>query len=256
MDTTLNHFPMRDFPSISWHYVQRTGPIGFVIALHLGLFYLLQQGLSYAPVEIAKPQPKEVVVSLITLDTAPKPIQQATPHPVPKTIPIVKKVVAPRPVAPTPKIISTPRPLTPVVNTTPSAKAITAPSTPAVAPQPSTPSAATESSSAPAPAAKSTGPSQPKTISSSVDGYLRQPEQIYPPISRRLGEEGKVVIRVFVDETGHPEKATIHKSSGYNRLDEAARKAVLGALFKPHTEDGQAVPVYILAHMSYKLDQD
>jgi protein TonB len=52
---------------------------------------------------------------------------------------------------------------------------------------------------------------------------------------------------------GTAEQVTVQKSSGSNNLDEAGRQAVLRALFKPHVEDGKAIPVYALVPINFQL---
>lgn len=44
----------------------------------------------------------------------------------------------------------------------------------------------------------------------------------YPPQSRVLGESGKTLMRVFIGKDGVPVDVKVEKSSGYNRLDDAA----------------------------------
>jgi protein TonB len=63
----------------------------------------------------------------------------------------------------------------------------------------------------------------------------------YPPLSRRLGETGKVVLRVDLDETGRVSAAQVISSSGFNRLDAAALTAVKSWRCAPARRDGQAV---------------
>jgi periplasmic protein TonB len=75
--------------------------------------------------------------------------------------------------------------------------------------------------------------------------YLQPPAPKYPPESRRSGEEGLVVLRVLINELGRAARVEIEQSSGYARLDAAARAAVERALFKPYLENG--VPRMALA---------
>lgn len=75
--------------------------------------------------------------------------------------------------------------------------------------------------------------------------YLEPPRPLYPVESRRSGEEGLVVLRVLIDEAGHVAKIELERSSGHARLDDAARKAVAQALFRPYIENG--VPRQALA---------
>ena len=85
--------------------------------------------------------------------------------------------------------------------------------------------------------------------------YLQPPRPDYPAQSKRLGEEGRVVLRVLVDRQGRAERIDMQKSSGFERLDEAARKAVLQARFKPHLEDGAPVAVFAIVPITFRLDQ-
>jgi protein TonB len=70
--------------------------------------------------------------------------------------------------------------------------------------------------------------------------YLVQPAPHYPPESRRVHEQGLVVLRVFIDERGRAKAVEIYRSSGHPRLDEAARSAVARAVFKPYMDGGVA----------------
>ena len=49
---------------------------------------------------------------------------------------------------------------------------------------------------------------------------LSQPE--YPPTARRLGQEGTVVLLIYVQADGKVSDVKIQKSSGFDKLDEAA----------------------------------
>lgn len=48
----------------------------------------------------------------------------------------------------------------------------------------------------------------------------------YPVEARRLGQEGRVIIRVLVNSDGAFSRASVKKSSGYSLLDQAALEAV------------------------------
>lgn len=185
--------------------------------------------------------PKEVFATFVTPEPPPKPEppkQQPAP---PKTVPIV------RPTVPRPPVT----PVTPVINQTPSEQAITVPPPP---PEPPAPvAAAVPTPAPPAAAAPAAVPALPKTVTSGVE-YLQLPRPEYPPIARRNGEEGKVLLRVLVNDKGRPEQVQITKSSGVARLDEAARQAVLRAVFKPYVEDGKAIPVYVSVPINFQLN--
>lgn len=68
-----------------------------------------------------------------------------------------------------------------------------------------------------------------------------------------MREEGKVLLRILVNEKGHPERVEIHKPSGFARLDEAARQAAMRALFKPYLEDGRPAAVFALVPIIFSL---
>ncbi|MBP9653886.1 MAG: energy transducer TonB [Rhodocyclaceae bacterium] len=73
----------------------------------------------------------------------------------------------------------------------------------------------------------------------------------YPPLSRRQGEEGKVVLRVELDEQGNVSAARVATSSGFARLDEAALAAVKAWRCTPARRDGQ--PVRAVAMQPFKF---
>lgn len=68
--------------------------------------------------------------------------------------------------------------------------------------------------------------------------YLNNPKPVYPAMSRRLGEQGKTIVRVLIGVDGLPQSAIIRQSSGYERLDEAARAAVLSWRYVPGKRNG------------------
>ena len=68
-----------------------------------------------------------------------------------------------------------------------------------------------------------------------------RPAPAYPAVSRRLGETGKVVLRVELDEQGLVASARIETASGYERLDQAALAAVRTWRCTPPRRDGQPV---------------
>jgi protein TonB len=77
--------------------------------------------------------------------------------------------------------------------------------------------------------------------------YVRAPVPQYPRESSRRREYGTVVLRVLVDPDGRAAQIQVERSSGFQRLDEAARQAVEKALFRPYEVNGlrQAAQVLI-----------
>jgi periplasmic protein TonB len=81
--------------------------------------------------------------------------------------------------------------------------------------------------------------------------YVRAPAPVYPRESQRSRERGTVLLRVLVDALGHPAQIQIERSSGYARLDDAARAAVEKALFRPHEVNGVAQPAQVLIPIEF-----
>ncbi|GHU10310.1 hypothetical protein FACS1894185_1440 [Betaproteobacteria bacterium] len=84
--------------------------------------------------------------------------------------------------------------------------------------------------------------------------YLRNPKPVYPPMSRRLREEGKVMLRVHVSPDGNPQDIEIKKSSGSARLDEAAKAAVHRWRFVPARRGNAAVAAWVVVPIAFKLE--
>jgi protein TonB len=93
--------------------------------------------------------------------------------------------------------------------------------------------------------------SGPKVVSA-VE-YVHAPRADYPSIAKRMGEEGRVVMQVLVNEKGRAEKVDVVQSSGFKRLDEAAKLALMRALFKPYFEDGKAGAMLATASINFSL---
>jgi periplasmic protein TonB len=85
--------------------------------------------------------------------------------------------------------------------------------------------------------------------------YVREPSPRYPPQSRRLGEQGVVVLRVVIDERGRACDIEIESSSGHERLDRAAREAVATAAFQPYFEDGAPRRALVLIPIEFYLNR-
>ncbi len=75
----------------------------------------------------------------------------------------------------------------------------------------------------------------------------------YPRVSRRLGEEGSVVLEIGVDARGRATSARVIESSGFERLDQAAVQAVLGWRFQPATQAGVAIDATLVHTVTFRL---
>lgn len=185
-----------------------------VVLFHVAALWALQSGLLRRAVEIVVPV---AILSEIVNPPAPKAEPPAPPQPKPAE-PV--KQAAPRkaetPVR-KPAAIPDPRP------------AIAAPSS--VELQMSPPVAAAPAEAPPAPAREAAPPKI--ELPSSNASYLQNPPLVYPPMSKRLGEQGKVVVRVLIGADGKPQRAQLKSSSGYDRLDRAALEYVMQCRYVP-----------------------
>jgi protein TonB len=84
--------------------------------------------------------------------------------------------------------------------------------------------------------------------------YLDNPPPRYPALSRRLGEEGRVVLRVLVSAGGGADAVEVRSSSGHARLDDAARETVRHWRFVPAKRGEQPVPAWVLIPISFRLE--
>jgi len=84
--------------------------------------------------------------------------------------------------------------------------------------------------------------------------YAQSCKPVYPAMSKRLGEQGKVVIKVVVGADGLPKQADIRRSSGFDRLDEAARDAMLRCRFSPGKVNGVAQTMAYDAPVNFVLN--
>ncbi|MBK1680855.1 energy transducer TonB [Rhodocyclus tenuis] len=83
--------------------------------------------------------------------------------------------------------------------------------------------------------------------------YLKNPSPAYPRSSRERGEAGLVVLRVLVSRDGLPLDIELQRSSGYERLDDAALAAVRHWQFLPARQGGEAVAARVLVPISFNL---
>lgn len=180
-------------------------------------------------------QPLEAIaVRLIAPAPAPAPSRLATaPSPLPPKPSRQPPVPTPRPVIALPQEAANPTP----------AFAIPAPP-PATSPAQPVPPAP------PAPAATA-ATATPARFDAA---YLNNPEPGYPAASRRLGEEGRVLLRVRVSAAGQPVAVDVEKSSRFERLDEAARQAVARWRFVPARRGDEAVESSVLVPIVFRLN--
>ena len=198
---------------------QRSGLLSLVVGLHIGVFVLIMAAKTVMPQIMEIP----LVVDLISAPVEPK-TPEARPQPVAKVLPL--------------KQAKTPRPEAPKLETTQSSQP--APAAPVAAPPDSQPSVPAE---------------VPVTQARFDADTLRNPPPPYPPLARRMGEEGKVILRVNVSPQGLAESVEIKTSSGSQRLDDAAVNAVKRWKFIPAKRGDTPVQSRVLVPIIFKLEQ-
>lgn len=119
----------------------------------------------------------------------------------------------------------------------------------AVPPQPPAPPP-TPTAASPAPP----GPPAPVIAARFDADYLHNPKPVYPGISRRNSEEGKVLLRVRVSAQGTALDVDIKQSSGFARLDEAAREAVNRWRFVPARRGDEAIESSVVVPITFALE--
>lgn len=213
---------------------QRRAMVGAIAGAHvLAVWGLLQvREVREAVAEVAP-----LFVSLVAPET-PKPIEPPPPPPQPPKVQPKREApllaAAPTPSPAPPAFTVPPPPPEPV------AAVVEAPTPPAP----------------PAPPAPAPAPAPPPVLvmPSSAVQYVRQPAVVYPSMSKRQSEKGRVMLRVWIDEEGLPQRITVNKSSGFPRLDAAAVTAVEKALFKPYVHEGRVVGAWAFLPIDFELE--
>lgn len=84
--------------------------------------------------------------------------------------------------------------------------------------------------------------------------YLKNPPPSYPTLSRRMKEQGRVILRVLVSAAGEAENVEVRTSSGSERLDRAAIEAVRRWRFAPARRGAETVAAWALVPILFQLD--
>lgn len=84
--------------------------------------------------------------------------------------------------------------------------------------------------------------------------YLNNPQPDYPTLSRRNGEEGRVLMKVLVGSDGSAKDVEVEVSSGSERLDHAAVHAVRKWRFLPARKNNQPLDAFVLVPIKFSLN--
>ena len=199
-----------------------------VILLHAGGLWALQAGLLRRVIEVFVPA--QVIVEMqdpveTPRSPPPTPVKaQVTPVRQPVPLALAKPAPEPSPIAPAP---------------------VEAAATPAVA----------EKAVAVAPTTSVAPPAPKVELPSSDADYLNNPKPPYPPISKRMGEQGDVVIRTLIGTDGTAKEASIFKSSGFDRLDQTALATALKWRYVPGKRADVAEAMWFHVPLSFVLEK-
>lgn len=257
---------------MSYYKSSTVGWISFIAAafVHLlaGYLLLLQEN---SPAE-TRQDAKILQVSLHTAQIAPPepptpaPVTPPAPEPPVKT-PEPEVVKQPEPMPqPKPPVIAAPTPepeaATQPIEKEPAPVPVTPPEPPATVREETPPPKTSEtpvitdtvkdSKREPAPA--STAPAEKPVVAPRFQvAYLKNPAPRYPRLSRRLKEEGTVILRVHVNADGRPGTIEISESSGFERLDNAAKDTVKQWRFVPARQGDHNISAWVKVPVTYSL---
>jgi len=93
-------------------------------------------------------------------------------------------------------------------------------------------------------------------MAAKIGTMKRTPEEFYPDLSKRLGEEGRVLVSTHVAATGCAVDFAISSSSGSAQLDEAAQRFAETIEFVPAEKGGKAVDAVKQFFVTFKLTDD
>jgi protein TonB len=91
--------------------------------------------------------------------------------------------------------------------------------------------------------------------SANAPSFLYREMPVYPLMARRLGKEGRVLLRLTIDEHGKLLNVEIVEGAGYG-FTEAAVEAVKKSTFKPAMQDGKPVMSKALLPIRFSLRRD
>ena len=238
---------------------QRGGLFGLVVGGHVALFVALALAKSTAPVV------EERTIFVEVLPTVSVGNEAKSPHPAP--VRPVAVAPLPKPVQDRPRPVQVPAsvagPVVPppetVTNAIPAPLAVSSSVQASPGPENSRHAGAgsgKEAGGSPGASAGNGSASSDNVSQALFDAdYLRNPAPPYPAISRRMSEEGRVILRVLVTPEGTAAKVEIRTSSGSRRLDESAMRTVHQWKFVPARRGDVAEQSWVLVPVIFKLEQ-
>jgi protein TonB len=217
---------------VSYVEPKQAGPrmsgLMLVVIFHIVLGYALVNGLARRIVEVVKAPLETKIIE----EVKPPPPDKPPPPPPPKL------AAPPPPYIPPPEIqIAAPQVQAPTITAVTQVK----------------PTVDVPPPSRPAPPAPPPRPRAPTKTAAVVDAAACE-KPAYPAASVRANETGVVRLNFLIETDGRVLESRVERSSGYRRLDEAARSALALCKFKPATTDGKPEKSWAQIDYEWKLE--
>ena len=226
---------------------------GGVAALHLLLLYALLKGFAQQVIEPVQPP---LMARIISSEPTTQVNPSTVPMPLPEPVTVRLPITTPEPIPPSLNPVAIPKPK-PKIKSKVKPQAVV--KTPKFTKRIPTPIAPMPIERAPSVAPTQAAPSEQPAVSAPVRtrpvvkaNACAKPR--YPRASLRANEAGIVKLTFLVGTDGRVMDSRIERSSGYTRLDEAARAALSLCSFKPATLNGQTVQDWALLQYEWKID--
>lgn len=212
--TTVN-----SFPSLHSLNSPRGWALAIIVLVHLGFFWALSSGLTPSMIEAFVVEPPQLIQPWVKPQEPPKPPIEPVD---------IERVNLTVPEQPTPIIedTETPPPIT-------------------VATEPTPPTFTDRTGDV--------SPPQPVVVEPRIDARRGLSEPMYPPQSTRAGEQGTVVLSLYILPDGRVGDVKLSQSSGYPRLDESALREARRWRFVPGTSDGAPIAMWKQVPVKFRL---
>ncbi len=191
-----------------------------IIVLHIGFFWALKQGLVRSGMQLIED------FSIMDLPPPPPPPEDLEEPPPPPPVDVPPPVVPP-PLIDLPTFEGPSTAITARVEEKP----------PRTQPQ--------------APRQSQLTPARIKARSDRIAAAINA---CYPSASRRLSEEGRVMLTITIDAAGKVGAMSVSQGSGFARLDGAAECVIRRLPFEPGKRDGQPVESQATLPIVFKLE--
>jgi protein TonB len=260
-------------------------PLGVSCLIHLGL---VAAAIALGR-DLATWKTSTVIMAEVVPAEPPRSVETPTPSVTPRPKPPKReKLTLPKPiVTPVPRSVAEPEPVDPPsppspavetqpVDTQPQPRVKGPPPSPSAAPgnvtTPEAPPAVSDvgrstftapSAIEPAPTGTPRPAAEPPSVAAAIpsDGITRtaiprggyQVRPSYPSIPRRLGIQGTTTLRIYVSAEGRVTEVTIEQTAGHADLDHAAADAVRRWRFEPARRGTEAVGMWVLLPVEFRL---